>query len=189
LIGVIFGPPGSGKGTQAARLQSKFGLDHVSTGDMLRAEIARGTPTGRRVKAIIAAGDLVPDTLILDLVRVRLATEGGRDFLLDGFPRTVEQARALAALLSPSGRQVDFVVALEVPEEALIQRLLGRARKEGRPDDKRAAILERMREYRAQTAPVLAFYQDANGYVTSVSGVGTPDEVFARVRKAVPVRA
>ena len=137
----------------------------------------------------MSAGDLVPDALILDLVRKRLETEGGRDFLLDGFPRTVDQARALHALLGQSVRDVDLVVALEVPEEVLMERILSRARKEGRPDDTRAAIVERMHEYRTQTASVLAYYRDSGRPVTAVNGVGTPDEVFARVRKAFPVRA
>lgn len=188
MIGVLFGAPGSGKGTQASRLNAAFGLDHVSTGDMLRMEIARGTAIGNRVKAIMAAGDLVPDGVILDLVRIRLAAEGGRDFLLDGFPRTVDQARALESLLAKTDRDVDFVVALDVPEETLIQRLLARAAKEGRPDDTRDAIVERMREYRRQTAPVLAFYRESGRPVTSVDGLGTPEQVFELVRKAIPVR-
>jgi len=167
-------------------METAFGFDHVSTGDMLRAEIARGTPTGERVKATMAAGDLVADEVILDLVRSRLGTEGGRAFLLDGFPRTVDQARALESLLSTSGRSIDFVIALEVPEGLLVQRLLARAGREGRADDTRAAIIERMHEYRSLTAPVLAFYRDAGRPVAIVDGVGTPDEVFGRVRKAVP---
>src|SRR5205823_4861908 len=152
LIGIIFGPPGSGKGTQAARLEKELHIHHLSTGDILRAEVAKGTPLGREVGRIMAAGDLVPDDLIVDVVRTKLPeAEKGAGALLDGFPRTVAQARALDAMLRDEGHRVDFIVALEVPEQTLVERLLHRAELEGRTDDTREVIAERMREYHRQT--------------------------------------
>lgn len=187
MIGLIFGPPGSGKGTQAARIEAEFGLVHLSTGDILRAEVARGTPIGKRVATIIAAGDLVPDGVILDLVSRRLLVgDGGPGYLLDGFPRTLDQARGLDTLLARSGRHVDFVVALTVPEDVVVERILHRGTIEGRPDDTRAAIVERMHEYRTRTAKVLERYRNEGRPVTAVDGVGIPDAVWERVRSAIP---
>ena len=122
MIGVIFGPPGSGKGTQAAKIENAFRLKHLSTGDILRSEVARGTPIGKEAGRIMAAGDLVPDELIVDIVRGRLPeAEAGEGVLLDGFPRTVGQAQALDNMLSEEGHKVDFVIALDVPEAELVE--------------------------------------------------------------------
>ena len=138
VIGIIFGPPGSGKGTQAARIEKDFRLKHLSTGDILRAEVAKGTPVGTEAGRIMAAGDLVPDELIVDIVRSRLPeAETGAGVLLDGFPRTLRQAQALDAMLAGEGHRVDRVLALDVPEKDLVERLLHRAAVEGRPDDTR----------------------------------------------------
>lgn len=186
MIGIIFGPPGSGKGTQAARLQDELFLNHLSTGELLRAEVKKGTPLGQEVGRIMAAGDLVPDPLILDIVRARLPeAETGTGVLLDGFPRTVAQAAALDELLRAEGHPVNFVVALEVPEAELEDRLLRRARLEGRSDDTREAIAERMREYRKLTSAVLDHYREQRAPVKEIDGVGTPDEVFGRIREAL----
>ena len=186
MIGIIFGPPGSGKGTQAARLQDELFLNHLSTGDLLRAEVRKGTPLGQEVGRIMSAGDLVPDALILDIVRARLPeAETGTGVLLDGFPRTVAQAVALDELLSVEGHPVNFVLALEVPEAELEDRLLRRAQLEGRSDDTREAIAERMREYRKLTSAVLDHYRKQKAPVKEIDGVGTPDEVFGRIRKAL----
>src|SRR5438094_9740953 len=123
VIGIIFGPPGSGKGTQAARIEAEFNLKHLSTGEILRAEVARGTPIGKEAGRIMAAGDLVPDELIVDIVRGRLPeAEAGEGVLLDGFPRTVGQAQALDNLLSEDGPKVDLVIALEFPCADLVGR-------------------------------------------------------------------
>jgi adenylate kinase len=188
MIGIIFGPPGSGKGTQAARLESELLLNHLSTGDILRSEVARGTPMGKEVARIMAAGDLVPDRLIVDIVRGRLPeAERGAGVLLDGFPRTVAQAQALDAMLAGEGHRVDFIVALEVPEHVLVDRLLHRAALEGRTDDNRASIEERMREYHKLTEAVLGHYRKQGLAIHEVDGVGTPDEVFARIRNALTV--
>jgi len=188
MIGIIFGPPGSGKGTQAAKIEEAFRLKHLSTGQILRSEVSRGTPVGREAGRIMAAGDLVPDELIVDIVRGRLPeAEAGAGVLLDGFPRTVGQARALDNMLSDEGHKVDFVVALDVPEAELVDRLLHRAELEGRADDTRQAIEERMHEYHKLTEAVLDHYRRQGAPVKRVSGIGSPDEVFRRVRGAVGI--
>lgn len=186
MIGLIFGPPGSGKGTQAARLEHELHLHHLSTGDVLRAEVKSGTPLGNEVGRIMAAGDLVPDDLIVDVVRKRLPeVEEGVGALLDGFPRTLRQAEALDAMLRDEGHRVTFIVALRVPEEVLVGRLLHRAELEGRTDDNREAIAERMREYRKLTEVVLGHYRSRHVPVHDIDGTGTPDDVFNRIRTAL----
>lgn len=183
MIGIIFGPPGSGKGTQAARLEQDLHLHHLSTGDILRSEVAKGTAMGKEVARIMAAGDLVPDQLIVDIVRRRLPeAEEGRGALLDGFPRTVAQARALDAMLSEEGHTVDFIVALAVPERTLVDRLLHRAQLEGRTDDNRESIEERMREYHKLTEAVLDHYRQQDLKIEEIDGLGTPGEVFQRIK-------
>ncbi len=189
MIGIIFGPPGSGKGTQAARLQEELLINHLSTGAILRQEVARDTPVGRRVGSIMAAGDLVPDALIVHIVRGLLpAVEEGPGVLLDGFPRTVEQAKALDAMLDGEGHRVDFVIALRVPEPELVERLLKRAQVEGRQDDNRQAIEERMQEYERLTAAVLDHYRGRGVPVHDIDGTGSPDDVFARTRASLTGR-
>jgi adenylate kinase len=188
MIGIIFGPPGSGKGTQAARIEEEFRLKHLSTGDILRHEVALGTPTGKEAGRIMAAGDLVPDELIVDIVRSRLPeAEEGSGVLLDGFPRTLRQAQALDAMLADEGHRVDLVVALDVPELALIDRLLHRAEVEGRADDAREAITERMREYHKLTEAVLDHYRKQGVAVEMIDGTGSPDAVFDRIRRAIVI--
>jgi adenylate kinase len=187
-IGIIFGPPGSGKGTQAARIENEFNLAHLSTGQILRAEVRRGTEIGKEVARSMAAGDLVPDDLIVSIVRQRLpASEAGGGVLLDGFPRTLEQARALDEMLAREGHRVDFVIALEVPEDELVDRILHRAAVEGRPDDTKEAIAERMHEYHKLTEAVLEHYRKQGVRVEVVDGMGDPDEVFGRVRRAIGI--
>ncbi|HEX9097996.1 MAG TPA: adenylate kinase [Candidatus Dormibacteraeota bacterium] len=184
MIGLIFGPPGSGKGTQAARVEREFGMSHLSTGEILRSEVAHGSAVGKEAARIMAAGDLVPDDLIDRIVESRLSRiDPTSNVLLDGFPRTIEQAKALDAMLAP--RRVDFVVSLDVPETSLIDRLLHRAAVEGRADDTREAIMERMREYHRRTAAVLDHYREQKVPVMEVDGVGEVDAVFDRVRQAI----
>lgn len=186
VIGIIFGPPGSGKGTQAAKLQDELHINHLSTGDILRAEVARGTPLGKQAAKIMDAGDLVPDRLILEIVRSRLPeAERGVGVLLDGFPRTVAQARGLDAMLTEEGHKVDFVVALKVPHDVLVKRLLHRAQIEGRKDDTLDTIAERMREYERRTEAVLDYYRTRQATIYEIDGVGSPDEVFERIRSAL----
>jgi adenylate kinase len=188
MIGIIFGPPGSGKGTQAARIEAGFHLAHLSTGAILRAEVERGTEIGKEVARIMAVGDLVPDDVIVKIVRERLPeSEAGRGVLLDGFPRTLEQARALDRMLAEEGHRVDFVIALGVPEELLVERILHRAAVEGRADDTREAIAERMHEYHKLTAAVLDHYREQGVRVEVIDGVGGVGEVFERIRRAIGI--
>ena len=184
MIGVIFGPPGSGKGTQAALLHDRFNLVHLSTGEILRHEVARGSELGREVARIMQAGQLVPDDLVDRVVQEHLRQVEG-DVLLDGFPRTVEQAKALDEMLADADRRVDFVIALEAPEKLLVERLLHRAQVEGRADDTRQAIEERMHEYRTRTAAVLDHYRSTGVPVFEVDAEGSVDAVFERVRASV----
>ena len=188
MIGIIFGPPGSGKGTQAAKIEEAFHLKHLSTGDILRHEVAEGTPVGKEAARIMAAGDLVPDELIVDIVRRRLPeAEAGAGVLLDGFPRTLRQAQALDRMLADEGHHVEFVVALDVPEDELVERILRRARVEGRADDTKEAIAERMHEYHKLTQAVLDHYRGQEVRVEKVSGMGTPEDVFERIRRAIGI--
>jgi adenylate kinase len=188
LIGLIFGPPGSGKGTQAKRIENEFNLAHLSTGQILRAEVNRGTEIGKEVARSMAAGDLVPDDLIVSIVRRRLpASEKGDGVLLDGFPRTLQQARALDEMLAEEGHRVDFVIALEVPEKDLVDRILRRAAVEGRADDTEEAIAERMHEYHKLTEAVLDHYRKKGVRVEVVDGTGDPDAVFERIRRAIGI--
>jgi len=184
LIGLIFGPPGSGKGTQAARVEKEFGMAHLSTGEILRSEVAHGSAVGKEAARVMAAGDLVPDDLIDRIVESRLSRiDPTSNVLLDGFPRTTEQAEALDRMLAP--RRVAFVVSLDVPEASLIDRLLHRAAVEGRADDTRDAILERMREYHHRTAAVLDHYRELGAPALEVDGVGEVEVVFDQVRQAI----
>jgi adenylate kinase len=186
MIGIIFGPPGSGKGTQAARLEQDLHINHLSTGDILRSEVSRGTALGTEVGRIMSAGDLVPDALIVDIVRTRLPeAEAGTGVLLDGFPRTVAQATALDSMLSDEGHHVDFVIALDVPEQLLVDRLLHRAQVEGRTDDNRESIAERMHEYHKLTESVLGHYREQGVRIAEVDGTGTPDQVFGRIHDGI----
>jgi adenylate kinase len=186
VIGLIFGPPGSGKGTQAAHVEREFKLSHLSTGDILRAEVARGTETGKEAERIMRAGDLVPDNLIIRIVQGILRDpDVSSEVLLDGFPRTLEQAKALDQMLAREGHRVDFVIAFKVPEDVLIERLLHRAEVEGRADDTREAITERMHEYRHLTAAVLDHYRKEGVKLHEIDGLGAVPEVFERIRGAL----
>ncbi|ATD66292.1 MULTISPECIES: adenylate kinase [Luteimonas] len=182
---VLLGAPGSGKGTQAARLKDHLQVPHISTGDLLRAEVAAGTPLGLEAKAIMARGDLVSDAILLGMLEDRFSREDTRaGFILDGYPRNLAQAAALDALLEKLGAPFDAAVQLEVDNEQIIERLAGRAQAEGRADDSPESVRHRLNIYDQQTAPVIAFYRD-HGQLTVVDGVGSLDEVFARIVKAI----
>lgn len=184
---ILFGPPGAGKGTQAARLVEKHGLRHLSTGDMLRAEVAAGSPLGMRLKAILDAGDLVPDDVMVEMIAGCVAhAESARGFILDGFPRTLAQARALDAMLAEKGRAVDHVVVLDVDEEAIIARIAGRAAQTGgaRSDDNAATARKRLSVYREQSAPVIPHYE-AQGLVRHIDGMAEMDAVTAAIAAAL----
>jgi adenylate kinase len=186
VIVVLFGPPGSGKGTQAAHVAGLLHIPHVATGDMLRAEVARRTPLGLEAEPIMSSGRLLPDELIVRIIASRLgepdATGGA---LLDGFPRTVPQAQALDPVLQARGLRVDVVVLLSVDEGELRRRILDRAKIEGRSDDTPAALDERLRVYRTETEPVLAYYQESGTRIVDVDGTGEIADVTRRIIAAV----
>ncbi len=173
---VLLGPPGAGKGTQAVQLAEKLGVPHISTGELFRHNISEGTPLGVRAKNYLDAGELVPTSLTNDLVDDRLNdADAAAGFILDGFPRTIDQAKALHDMLERRGLKLDAVLEFKVPEEELVERLKGR----GRADDTEDVIRNRFRVYRDETAPLLDYYQGEHELKT-VDAVGTFDEVFGR---------
>ncbi len=158
---IFLGPPGAGKGTQAKLLAELLQVPHISTGDILRSAIAAKTPLGEKAKSYMDAGDLVPDSLILDMIRDRLnQSDTHKGWILDGFPRNVSQASFLDKLLQELNQTCDYAINLEVPDEVLMTRLLERAQKEGRADDNEDTIRRRLEVYRSATAPVIGFYRD-----------------------------
>jgi len=186
VICVLVGPPGSGKGTQAELIAADLGVLHISTGELLRAEAAAGTPLGREVAPVLAAGELVPDELMERLLQQRLAApDAAPGAILDGYPRTVPQAEALDRCLTATGRRADVVMLLEVEEEILVCRLLDRAAKEHRTDDNPDPIAERLAEYRQLTEPVIDHYRGEGVPVLAVDGTGPADAVHARVARAM----
>jgi adenylate kinase len=188
-IWVIFGPPGSGKGTQAELLTSALGVPHVSTGDLLRAETEAGTPLGAEVAPLLAAGELVPDDLIERVLERRLAQpDAATGAILDGYPRTVDQARSLDRRLAATGCGIQAVLVLDVDEATLLGRLLLRAGEQHRADDNREAIAERMAEYRRRTQPVLAYYRDEGVPVLAIDGTAGVDAVHERAVRALTGR-
>ncbi|MEN1943490.1 adenylate kinase [Luteimonas sp. MJ293] len=182
---VLLGAPGSGKGTQATRLREQLGVPHISTGDLLRAEVAAGSPLGLQAKEVMARGDLVSDDILLGMLEDRLARDDVRSgFILDGYPRNLAQAAALGELLERLDQPFDAAVQLEVDNELLIDRLAGRATAEGRSDDNPESVRKRLTVYDEQTAPVIEFYRE-QGQLTVVDGVGGLDEVFNRIMAAI----
>ena len=182
---VLLGAPGSGKGTQAARLKDHLQVPHISTGDLFRAEVAAGSKLGLEAKSVIASGKLVSDDILLGMLEDRFSrpdTHGG--FILDGYPRNLAQADALDALLKKIGQPMDFAVQLLVPTELLVERIAGRALAEGRPDDTPEAVRTRLKVYDELTAPVIEYYRQ-HGRLTVVDGVGSLDEVFTRIIEAL----
>ncbi len=177
---LFLGPPGAGKGTQAERLARALGIPHISTGAMLRDNVARGTDLGRQADAIMKAGELVPDELVVAMVKERLGEEDAFcGYLLDGFPRNTAQAAALDA--ATGDRAIEVSLLLEATEDELVDRLLKRAAAEGRTDDNEETIRNRQRVYREETEPLVAYYPEHDVRVIAVDGLGTIDEVFARV--------
>jgi adenylate kinase len=179
---IFLGPPGAGKGTQAQRLAESMGIPHISTGEILRSAIALSTPLGKKAQEYVDAGELVPDALILDLIRNRLAQPDAtqKGWILDGFPRNVEQAEFLEQLLVELQQQANCVLSLKVPDEVLIARLLGR----GRKDDSEETIRRRLEVYEEQTAPVNNFYQERQS-LHVVDGDRAPEAVTATLRELV----
>jgi adenylate kinase len=206
---ILLGAPGAGKGTQAERIAAGYGLPHISTGEMLRAAVAAGTEMGLAAQKVMEVGALVPDEIVIGVVRERLAqADAQKGFLLDGFPRTIEQAERLDAMLADGGRAVTHVVLLDVPEDELVERLAGRRMCQGcgkgyhivfdpprkadlcdvcgaelyqRGDDNEATVRNRLEVYRAQTEPLVGYYE-GHGVLRTVYGGGKmPDEVFVQV--------
>ena len=184
---ILFGPPGAGKGTQAARLKQQHGLAHLSTGDMLRAAVAAGTPVGKEAEAIMAAGKLVSDELICQVVADRIEEpDCANGFILDGFPRTLGQAEALDRMLASKGKKIDVVIELTADEDELIRRIEGRAAESGgaRADDNVETLKKRLEVYRAQTAPVLPFYRE-QGQLRTIDGMQSMDQVTREIERAL----
>jgi adenylate kinase len=208
---ILLGAPGAGKGTQAERIVVRFGLPHISTGEMLRAAVGAGTEMGREAQKYMEAGALVPDEVVIGVVRERLAEgDAGSGFLLDGFPRTIEQAEQLDAMLAEGGRAVSHVVLIDVPEDELVERLAGRRMCKGcgkgyhvvfdppqaldvcdacgselyqRTDDNEATVRNRLTVYRAQTEPLVGYYEERGVLRNAHGGGKMPDEVFAQVER------
>lgn len=209
---ILLGPPGAGKGTQAERLQSDFALAHISTGDMLRAQVAQGTELGREAEKYMKAGELVPDEVVLGMIGQRIAEQDAREgFLLDGFPRNISQADALAATLADLGRRLTGVLLIEAPDDEVVRRLAGRRvclksghvyhvefdppKREGvcdqdgsrliqRDDDKEETIRRRLEVYSRETTPLIDYYEDA-GLLRRFDGQRDPNEVHDRIRATV----
>jgi adenylate kinase len=183
---LIFGPPGSGKGTQSVRLAEKFNLKHLSTGDMLRAEIAAGSELGKRMGIIMATGELVPDEVVIEMIASKIdTTKDAAGFLFDGFPRTVEQTGALEKMLNSRGMKIDSMLVLDVDHEELVRRLIARAELSGRPDDKDPAVIEnRIDVYRQKTEPIINYCSE-RGIYQPVNGMGTIEDIFDRLAVSV----
>lgn len=182
---VFFGPPGSGKGTQASRLAAELGVPQVSTGDLLRDHVKNGTELGAIARPIMASGALVPDELVTRMLKERLAEGDAKEgALFDGYPRTVAQAESLDALLAAMGRQIDIVLFIDVPDDAIVKRLVERAVREKRADDTPETVRERLRVYREKTAPLAARYE-SQGLLVTIDGDRSVEAVGADVRDAV----
>jgi adenylate kinase len=182
---LLLGPPGAGKGTQGALLAEAYGLPKFATGDLLRDAVRRATPLGREAKAIMEAGHLVSDDIILGVVREELSKpEAAKGVIFDGVVRTIPQAEGMERILAEKGRKIDAVLFFDVTDEEIMARLGRRLMQEQRPDDDPAAVATRLRAYREQTAPVLAWYQARNG-VERVPAVGSVEEIADRVREAL----
>jgi adenylate kinase len=182
---LVLGPQGAGKGTQAKRISREYGIPHVSTGDMFRAEQEAGTDFGRRVGEIMTTGRLVPDELTIAMIEERLAREDARaGFILDGFPRNIAQAEALDAMLGGIGRGLDAILFLDIPDEVGLERALKRAELESRPDDTREVIARRLEIYHSETEPIVEHYR-ATGKLVPLHGARTIDEVWAEISAAL----
>ena len=182
---LLLGPQGAGKGTQAKRIAAEYSLPHIATGDMLRAAIANGSQLGRRVKPLVEAGKLVPDDLVVGLIRERLDGSDAADgFILDGFPRTLGQARALDEMLGDIGRDLTVVFEFQLSDETAVQRLLRRAEEEGRPDDEPEAIRTRLALYREQTEPLVEHYR-TTGNLVGIHAERSINEVYAEIQQAL----
>ena len=182
---VIFGAPGSGKGTQSERIVEKYGINHISTGDVLRAEIKNGTELGKTAKGYIDQGQLIPDELMIDILgSVFDSFKDSKGVIFDGFPRTIAQAEALKKMLAERGQDVTVMVDLEVPEDELMTRLIKRGKDSGRADDNEETIKKRLHVYHSQTAPLIDWYKNEKKY-QHINGLRTMEGIFADICEAV----
>ena len=182
---VIFGAPGSGKGTQSERIVEKYGINHISTGDVFRAEIKNGTELGKTAKGYIDQGQLIPDELMIDILgSVFDSFKDSKGVIFDGFPRTIAQAEALKKMLAERGQDVSVMVDLDVPEEELMVRLIKRGKDSGRADDNEETIKKRLHVYHSQTAPLIDWYKNEKKY-QHINGLGTMEGIFAEICEAV----
>ena len=182
---VIFGAPGSGKGTQSERIVEKYGINHISTGDVLRAEIKNGTELGKTAKGYIDQGQLIPDELMIDiLASVFDSFKDSKGVIFDGFPRTIAQAEALKKMLAERGQDVSVMVDLEVPADELMVRLIKRGKDSGRADDNEETIKKRLHVYHSQTAPLIDWYKNEKKY-QHINGLGTMEGIFAEICEAI----
>ena len=185
LRALLLAPPGAGKGTQGDRLAQLYGVPHLATGDMLREHVAKGTPVGEEARHYMEGGELVPDRIVLELVRETLGEPEPRDgYVLDGFPRTLAQARTAHEWGTAHGRTFHKVISLEVPEEELVRRILERGRASGRMDDNEETVRRRLQVYRESTQPLLDYYRD-RGILAEVDGTGSIDEVTDRIKQVL----
>ena len=179
---ILFGPPGSGKGTQAAKLAEKYGIIHISTGDLFRHEMGNDTPLGLKAKSYIQKGELVPDEVTIGMLRNKVeAHPEANGFIFDGFPRTVAQAKALDKLLAENGEEVSALIALEVDDDEIVDRILNRGKTSGRADDNDESIIRnRIDVYNRETAPVFDYYAQTDK-TKRINGIGSIEEIFDRL--------
>jgi adenylate kinase len=185
---ILFGPPGSGKGTQSVKIAEEYNFAHISTGDIFRKNIKEKTPLGLKVQGIIESGELVPDELLIEILENAMDQfDNIQGFVFDGFPRTTQQAKDLDMMLSKRGESVSLVLALEVNDDEILKRLLKRAELEGRKDDTREVIENRIGVYNKQTQPLIDFYKEKDKF-TSVEGIGSIDEIFKNICRIIDQR-
>ena len=185
---ILFGAPGCGKGTQAARLAEHYDLYHISTGEVIRSEIQRGTELGKSMEGYISRGELAPDSIVVEMVRDFMRTHNDKGAIFDGFPRTTTQAEIFDKMLEEMGAKVDVMVYMDVPEEELVRRILLRGKDSGRKDDSSEEVIRnRIEVYRQQTAIVADYYSKQNKY-SAINGLGTMDEVFARLTDVIDAK-
>jgi adenylate kinase len=182
---IFLGPPGAGKGTQAKIFLERAGIVQISTGDILRAAVANGTDLGKQAKAFMDKGELVPDSVVIGIIEQRIQEpDCKKGFVLDGFPRTIEQAQALDAILDKMGLSIDHVVNFEVPDDELVRRLLGRAAEEGRSDDNPESIKNRLQIFKDKTQPLINYYEQKQK-LRHITGLGTTNEIADKVKAAI----
>lgn len=182
---ILFGPPGAGKGTQAARISDNFGVVYISTGDILRAAVKDNTELGILAKSYMEKGELVPDNVIIGIMGERINKPDAQgNFMLDGFPRTLTQAQALDSMLEKQGQKVDTVISLEVDNEEVVKRILSRHEIENRDDDNEKIIRNRLNVYYEQTKPLKDYYSE-DGLLKTVDGIGSVDDVFSRIEEII----